>query len=175
MIRMIACIGKNREIGKKGGLCFNIKRDMETFKALTTENNANIVVMGENTLLSLPKQKPLKNRVNIIMCPEGHEYDDCICIHDFNQLVKFCQVLAKEYDVWICGGAMMYKSMLPYAEELVLTEVDAEDPEATAFFPEFKDEFKPYTNSQMSEDSGYRFRFMIYHREEMERDDEINR
>ena len=132
MIKAIVAAGKNWEIGKKNGLLFKLPHDMQIFKEKTLNR---IVVMGENTLLSFPKSKPLKNRVNIVLCPEGHEYEDCICIHDFEQVVRFVKILAKQYDVFVIGGGMMYKSMLPYCDEVIVNKVDAEDSEAMAFFP----------------------------------------
>ena len=68
MIRAIVCVDKNWGIGKQNGLLFNIPEDMEYFRRTTT---GHIVCMGYNTLLSLPGSKPLKNRTNIIICPEG--------------------------------------------------------------------------------------------------------
>ena len=161
MVKAIVCVGKNWEIGKKNGLLFHIKADMGFFRT-TTENC--IVVMGENTLLSFPGSKPLKNRVNIVLCPEGHEYEDCICYHDFDELVKAIQALGKILPVFIIGGAMFYKSMLPYCDEVYVTKVNAEDKEATAFFPNLdKDEnFVVRTESAIIEEGDYKFKFVFY-------------
>ena len=90
--------------------------------------------MGENTLLSFPKAKPLKNRVNIVLCSEGHEYEDCICYHSFKDLVKDLKIISKKFDVYIIGDAMFYKSMLPFYDKIYLTKVNACYEDATAFF-----------------------------------------
>ena len=63
MFSIIASVGKNNEIGKKGELVFHLKEDMEFFRK-TTKNHT--VVMGLNTWLSLPGK--LKNRKNIVIC-----------------------------------------------------------------------------------------------------------
>ena len=63
MINAIVCVDNNWAIGKNNGLLFNIKADMKYFRE-TTKNT--VVCMGENTLLSLPGSKPLKNRVNVV-------------------------------------------------------------------------------------------------------------
>ncbi len=69
MINCIVAVDRNWGIGKKNGLLFNIKADMKYFR----ENTKNkIVLMGENTLLSFPGSKPLKNRVNVVLCPDGY-------------------------------------------------------------------------------------------------------
>lgn len=163
MIKSICCVDHNWGLGKNNGLLFKLKGDMELFKK-TTMNS--IVVMGENTLLSFPKQKPLPHRVNIVLCPEGHEYEDCICFHDFEQMLKFIKILAKEYDVFVIGGGMMYKSMLPYVEQATVNKVDAEDKEATVFFPNL-DEDKNFHLAGIGaeiDDNGYTTQLHIYER-----------
>ena len=132
MISAIVCVDKNWGIGKNNGLLFNIKADMKYFK----ENTLNkVVCMGENTLISLPGSKPLKNRVNVVLCPEGHEYEGCICLHSFEAMVKFAQIMSKQYEVVVVGGGYFYRSMLPYYDKVYVTHVEASDPEATVFFP----------------------------------------
>ena len=85
-------IGKtNRETGK-GQLLFKLRKDMEFFQDITKK--AGIVVFGENTYLSLPK-RPLKNRVNVVLCQEGHEYEECLCFHSFEKLLNFVQFHGK--------------------------------------------------------------------------------
>lgn len=165
MIKSICCVDRKWGLGKNNGLLFKLKGDMEFFKQ-TTMNS--IVVMGENTLLSFPNQKPLPHRVNIVLCPEGHEYEGCICLHDFEQLVKFIQLLAKEYNVFVIGGGRMYKSMLPYVEEAIVNFVNAEDPEATVFFPnlDLDSRFEVKENFDIVEDSGYQTILYVYRRKD---------
>lgn len=163
MINGIVAVGKNFEIGKKNGLLFKLKEDMRVF---TGKTNHNIVAMGENTLLSFPGSKPLKDRINIVLCPKEHEYEDCICIHDFDTFVKYIKLLSKEYEVWIIGGGMLYKSMLPYYDEVAVNKVDAEDKEATVFFPNLDEDpnFELYMKCQEVEDNGYKTQLCFYKR-----------
>jgi dihydrofolate reductase len=163
VIKGIVAVGENWEIGKNNGLLFSLKKDMQHFKT-TTMNK--IVVMGENTLLSFPGGRPLKNRVNIVLCPEGHEYENCICFHNFEQMVKFVQVLAKEYDVFVIGGGMMYKSMLPYYDEVIVTKVLSTDPEATVFFPNLDKDvnFEEIDRTDNMKDENYIIHFSTYRR-----------
>lgn len=169
MIKGIVAVDRNWAIGKidketkKGDLLFKLKEDMENFKCETMNK---IVVMGENTLLSFPKQKPLKNRTNIVLCPEGHEYVDCYCIHNFTDLVNLIIELSKTTEVYIIGGGMMYRSMLPYYDEILVTKVDAEDPAATVFFPNLDkdDDFYISNETETIEDNGYNIKFVLYER-----------
>lgn len=105
---------------------------MKFFREKTKDK---IVFCGYNTLLSFPGSKPLKNRSTIVLCPKEIERDDCFCIHDFNEAIALVKELAKTQEVFVIGGAMLYKSMLPYYDRVYVTKVDAEDLEATAFFP----------------------------------------
>lgn len=160
MLYGIVCVDKNWGIGKKNGLLFSLKEDMKFFKEQTT---GKVVVMGENTLLSLPGQKPLKNRTNIVLCPEGHEYEGFTCIHNFDDFVAYVTNLAKTEDVFIIGGGMLYKSMLPYYHTVYVTKVDA-DGEAEVFFPNLDEDpnYSPLWVSPMFEDNGYTIHFWTY-------------
>ena len=62
MFSLIACIGKNRELGKNGELVFRIKEDMQFFKEVTMGHK---VLMGRKTWDSLPEK--LSGRTNIVV------------------------------------------------------------------------------------------------------------
>lgn len=112
---------KNWGIGKGNSLMFSIPADMKFFRETTT---GNVVVMGSNTLKSFPNGKPLKNRTNIVLYPDGEKRDDCIIVASLDEL--FAEI--KKYDpdrVFVIGGAMMYKTLLPYCTEVLVTKVDA--------------------------------------------------
>ena len=158
-------IGKtNKETGK-GELLFKLKNDMQFFQ--DTTKKLGIVVFGENTYLSLPK-RPLKNRVNVVLCQEGHEYDGCLCFHSFDKLLNFVQVMAKRFDVCICGGGMLYKSMLPYYDEVFVNKVYA-DGGAEVFFPNLDEDpnFKVFSIDPVIEDEGYNTQLVVYTRKDL--------
>lgn len=133
MFSLIACIGKNRELGKNNKLVFHLKDDMRFFKETTTGHK---VVMGHKTWDSLPKK--LENRENIVISRHNFGGPDRI----INNLSEFIEENKDtDEEIFIIGGGMVYFEFLPYAKSLYLTEVDATDPKANAFFPEF-DKFK---------------------------------
>ncbi len=146
-------------IGKANGLMFNIPADMKFFRETTT---GNVVVMGSNTLKSFPGGKPLKNRVNIVLCSGGEEREDCKIVHSLPEL--FTEI--KKYDkdkVFVIGGAMMYKTLLPYCEEVLVTKVEAVGG-ADAFFENLDDneDFTLAYKSEAVETNGYTIYFTTY-------------
>lgn len=146
-------------IGKNNGLMFSIPADMKFFRETTT---GNVVIMGSNTLKSFPGGKPLKNRTNIVLYPGGGKRDDCIIVNSLEEL--FSEI--KKYDpdkVFVIGGAMMYKTLLPYCSEALVTRVDAVGG-ADAYF-ENLDENPDFVLSYVSdpvETNGYTIRFTTY-------------
>ena len=162
MIIGIVCTDKNWGIGKKNDLLFHLKKDMQFFRQTTADS---IVVCGYNTLLSFPGGKPLKGRSTICLCPEDVERDDCFCIHDFDEMVRLIKELAKNHPVFIIGGAMLYRSMLPYYDKVYVNMVDA-DGEAEVFFPNL-DNDASYEVTQVLpavEDEGYLTQLYSYTR-----------
>ena len=118
--------------------------------------------MGYNTLLSFPNSKPLKNRTNIVLCEEGIEVEDCICVHSVSELLQ----VSKKYnpdDFFIIGGATVYKTMLPYCEKVYLTKVNAIGG-AEVFFVDLDShpDFELIEESAPEMDNGYEIRFTIY-------------
>lgn len=160
MITGIACVGKNWEIGKNNKLLFNIPEDMKFFRT-TTANS--IVVMGEKTLQSFPGGRPLKGRTNIVLCRPGHNYDGCICVYSVEDLINWVKHLSTTNYVYIIGGGFIYNLFIPYYDTLVLTKVDATDPEATVFFPNIDKmpEFKQLRSLPIFKDPSTEYNFDI--------------
>ena len=156
-MKAIVAVDKKWGIGKNNDLLFSIPEDMKFFREKTSGKT---VCMGYNTLLSFPGSKPLKNRVNIVLAPEGVERDDCIIVHTLEDLSK---EVNKYDDVFVIGGAMFYKTMVPYCEEVYVTKVDA-DGEATVFYPNL-DEMENFSEVYSSEpiiSNGLTIRFTTY-------------
>ena len=154
MISMIAAIGKNRELGLQGDLCFHLREDMKYFKE-TTMGHA--VVMGRKTWESLPK-RPLAGRKNIVVTRGEVEGADEV-VHDLSAWV----VKPREEEVFVIGGGMLYWEMMKFADRLYITEVDAEA-EADTFFPEIKSEEWERKVIREGEENGVKFVFAVYDR-----------
>lgn len=129
---IIAAIGKNRELGKKGGLVFHIPGDLKFFKQTTLGFP---VVMGRTTFLSLPKLLP--GRKHYVLSPDEEPTfpQEVTVLHDLQGFINKHKDDKQEY--FIIGGGSIYQQFLPYCDKLYLTEVDGEDVDADVFFPEF--------------------------------------
>ena len=146
-------------IGKKNGLLFNLPLDMKYFRETT---KGHVVAMGENTLLSIPNSKPLKNRTNIVLWPGGDPVEGATVVQSLDELFEEI----KKYDsnsVFIIGGAMMYRTMLPYCDTAYITKVDA-DGGAEVFLDNLDklDNWKLVSQEPFIEDEGYLISFCTY-------------
>ena len=139
MVKAIVCADKCYGIGKANSLLFNIPADMRHFKQETT---GNICIFGYSTYMSL-KKRPLPNRINVVLWDKAESMDcleGAITFNDFNAMLNFVKAIEKDYTIYVCGGASIYKLMLPYTDLVDITFVNAIDPEATAFFPDLERE-----------------------------------
>ena len=126
MINIVAAVGKNLELGKDGGLIFNISNDLKYFKKLTLGHT---VVMGRRTYESIGKA--LSERRNIVITSSDIDDKNIIVMHNYEDVFKLSG------DIFIIGGESIYRLFLPYADNLYLTEVDASYDEADTYFPKF--------------------------------------
>lgn len=158
MIRAIVAADEKWGIGKKNDLLFRLPEDMKFFRETTLGST---VCMGYNTLLSFPGGKPLPKRKNIVICPEGVERDDVICVHTLEDMLSVLK-MAKG-DVYVIGGATFYHTMLPYCEEILVTRVAA-DGGAEVFFDDLdkSDSFVCTRVGFPIDDNGYEIRFTTY-------------
>ena len=106
MIYAIVHADKEWGIGKGNDMMFSLPKDMKFFRETTMGHT---VVMGGNTLRSFPNQKPLKNRVNIVLS-RGHVCDECIFVRDFEELKTELKKREKE-EIYIIGGGVMYREI----------------------------------------------------------------
>ena len=158
-MKAIVAVDKKWGIGKNNDLLFSLKEDMKFFREKTS---GKVVCMGYNTLLSFPGSKPLKNRTNIVLAPQGVTRDDCVVVYTFEELSKELSKYNAD-DVFVIGGAMFYRTMVDYCSEVFVTKVEA-DGEATVFYPNLdeKDNFEMVYASDPIDDGGFTIRFTTY-------------
>lgn len=155
----IVATDKNLGIGKAGELLAHLPGDLKYFKEKT---NGKTVIMGYNTLLSLPKSRPLPNRRNIVLChlPDVSVDGAEVC-HTVEEVLALVRDLPPD-DVAVMGGGMVYRTFLPYCQKALITEMDAEW-EADTFFPPL-DDFTLVSRSEKQEENGVSYTFCVYER-----------
>jgi dihydrofolate reductase len=133
-VKVIAAMGSKRELGYKNDLPgWNLPTDLARFKKLTSDK---IVTMGQNTFFSLPpKWRPLPGRKNVVLTLDKTlEIPGVQIVHSIPEILE---TFASENEIWIMGGASIYKQFVPLADELHITYVQGNF-QADVFFPEFE-------------------------------------
>lgn len=132
-LSLIAAIGgEDRVIGKDGKLPWRIKADMEHFKQTTT---GHVVIMGRKTFESIGK--PLVKRTNIVLTRSiDFAHEGVVTAYSFEDAFEKAKERANiKKEIFVIGGAEIYKEALPYADKLYLTLVEG-DFEGDTFFPD---------------------------------------
>ena len=129
---MIAAVAKNRAIGFENKLIYWLPNDLKRFKKLTT---GHIILMGRRTFESLPNGA-LPNRRNCVLTTSVDELPGCECFASWDEFIKTC---SEDEDVYIIGGASLYRELIDKADRLCLTEIDDTPQEADTFFPDYSD------------------------------------
>ena len=155
---LIAAVGQNNELGKKGGLVFKIPGDLKFFKETTLGHP---VFMGLNTWRSLPGKLPKREHYVLTMDTKDVP-EDLHAVTNLDAFIAEHKDEAEEY--FVIGGGMVYKQMLPHCSKLYLTEVNASDDEADTFFPEFDKSKYVETVLGHGEDDGITYDHVLYER-----------
>ena len=156
-VNIIAAIGKNNELGKNNDLIWNFKEDMKFFKETTMGHP---VVMGRYTFESLPNILP--GRENVVISTNNINNNK---IKLYKSIKEFIDSY-KDYnnDVFIIGGASIYKSFIDIATTLYLTEIDAIEKDADVYFPIFnKEEFDKEIIKEL-EENNIKYKHVLYKR-----------
>jgi dihydrofolate reductase len=162
IISMIAALARNLVIGKNNDLPWKLPDDMKFFMETTKGHHT---IMGRKNYDSIPhKFKPLPNRTNIVVTRQkSFDAPGCIVVNSVEKGLEIAEE-NKEAEVFIIGGAEIYKLGLPYADRLYLTEINAEI-EGDTHFPIFdKSQWRETSRRHHDKDERhtYAFDFVIY-------------
>ena len=128
-ISIIVAIAENFAIGKNNDLLFHLPTDLKRFKEITSGHT---IIMGRNTLLSLPKW-PLPNRRHIVITDKQDDvFPGCETVFSIDEAIE---KVKDEKEAFIIGGGMIYKQFFPVAGKLYLTLVHKTF-DADTYFPE---------------------------------------
>ena len=156
-LSMIACVGKNLELGKNNDLIWHLPNDLKYFKNVT---KGKTVIMGRRTFESLPGVLP-KRRNIVLQLPNESKLDG---VEIFNSIPDILENIKDEDESFIIGGASIYRQFLPYAKKLYLTEVTIGCKDPDVYFPKFDKRKYKKTIVGNGEDGGIKYNFVIYER-----------
>ncbi len=157
-MKLIVVVDEKWGIGKQNGLLFSLKKDMAFFRETTT---GKVVVMGANTFASFPNGA-LPNRVNIVLDHTGTAHQGAFTCQTLEELhAKLVEYNTN--DVFVIGGATVYKLLLPLCDTAFVTKVHA-DGGAEVFIPDLDslDEWELAYTSEDVQDNGYVINFCTY-------------
>jgi len=144
----IVAIDKQGRIGRNGKIPWSSPEDLKHFARRTRHS---IVLMGRKTFDSLPKL--LEYRHHLVLSRDQRPSDKNVT---FTTSCEAAQIICKNRgnNVWVIGGAEIYKQFLPLCESILVTHIDSSFDmrhDSDVFMPEWQDQF-PHADPQLSED-----------------------
>ena len=160
-ISVVAAVARGGVIGRDNAIPWRIPEDARRFRALTMGHP---VVMGRRTWDSLPDRfRPLPGRRNVVVTRNSAWRADGA--ERAGSLAEALRTLGGAPQVFVIGGAELYADTLPLADELLLTEIDAEV-EGDAYFPSWdRTAFREESREQHVSETGLPFSFVTYERQ----------
>jgi len=132
IISLIAAMSDDRVIGREGKLPWHIAADLERFKSLTMGHT---VAMGRRTFESIGHALP--GRTNIVISRSAAKIDGCLVVRSLREAIN---ALADEEELFICGGAELFREALPFSQRIYLTVVHGSY-SGDVYFPEIPEDF----------------------------------
>lgn len=156
-ISIIVAHSKNMAIGKANSLLWRLPDDLKRFKTLTSGHP---VIMGRKTWESLPEKfRPLPGRTNIVVTRDAsYRAPGALVASSIEDAISLAGEFEGSEEIFVIGGAEVYKAALPLANRLYVTEVDMEV-DGDAFFPHYP-EFKE-TSRENGEHDGLKYSYVI--------------
>lgn len=128
MISMIFAVGENYELGHNNKLLWHLKNDLINFKKLTLNKT---IIMGRKTFESLGRLLP--NRKHIVISNNYKtDLEDIEITNDVKEIINRYE--NSEEEVFIIGGASIYKLFEDYASKLYITRVHEKFHKANVFY-----------------------------------------
>jgi len=159
MISLLWAMDENRAIGRNNQLPWHLPEDLKYFKRVTMGKP---IAMGRKTYDSIGR--PLPGRENIVITrSQGITIEGCTVIHDVKDLLK-----RDDEELFVIGGAEIFKEILPFADRLYVTEI-REEFEADTFFPEYNLsdwELIESIPGMKDEKNPYNYEFLVYQRKQ---------
>lgn len=162
MLSIIVAIAKNNAIGKDNKLIWHLPEDLKRFKELTTGRT---IIMGRKTFESLGRVLPNRKHIVITRNKDLKIQNEMVeCITDTKELEQY--INSKE-ELFVIGGATIYKMLMPYTKKMYITKID-EEFEADTYFPVIDEKEWKVENREKGkkdEKNPYEYEYITYIRE----------
>jgi dihydrofolate reductase len=158
-VSLVAVVARNGGIGRGNALLWRLPEDLRHFKRTTLGSP---VIMGRKTWDSIGRPLPGRRNIVITHDPDWH-HDGAEAAPSLESALERLEGVPKAF---VIGGAQIYAQAIALADELVLTEVDA-DAEADTFFPPWdRDRYVAIRGEPHRSDQGFTYRFVTYQRKQ---------
>jgi dihydrofolate reductase len=128
-LSILVAMAKNRTIGVNNTLPWRCPEDLKHFKTLTMGHH---MIMGRKTFDSIGK--PLPGRTTVVVTRNNDlSISGCVIAHSLKEAIVAC---GSDKEVFIVGGAELYRQALPLVDTLYITEIQ-QDVEGDTHFPAF--------------------------------------
>lgn len=158
-LAIIVATDKQGLIGKDNDLPWKLSADLQYFRSVTMGKP---LIMGRNTHESIGR--PLPGRKNIVITTNvDYQAEGCVVVTSIDAALAECET---DEEVMVMGGASLYKQLLPQADRLYLTDVDAEL-EGDTWFPKWDKKQWLETSREdhpADEKNQYPYSFVVYDR-----------
>ena len=159
MISIIVAMDKNRVIGDKNEIPWKLPADLRRFRDITIGHT---VIMGRKTHETIGRALP--HRINIVVTRQ-HDFAPAGCVA-VDSIEKALAIASEKDEIFFIGGGEIYRQIMPRAERLYVTEIDATF-DGSIFFPEinpFEWKLAERITGKMDEKNPYKHKFLIYER-----------
>ncbi len=159
-ITLIVAAAENNAIGKDNKMLWHLPNDFKYFKSSTMDHS---IVMGRKTFESIGKALP--GRRNIVITRQlDFQAEDVDVANSLQEVLTYCR---DEREIFIIGGAQIYKQSLPLAQKVLLTRVHSSIAAADAYFPELPADSWELLSAEVhhkDEKHAYDYTFEVYKR-----------
>ncbi len=159
-VTLIVAAAENNAIGKGNKMPWHLPNDFKYFKTQTMNHS---IIMGRKTFESIGKALP--GRRNIVISRQPlFSADEVDVANSLQDVMNYCR---DENEIFIIGGAEIYKQSIELADKILLTRVHTKIPDADAYFPtllESEWDLISQENHYKDEKHQYDYSFEIYKR-----------
>lgn len=132
-VTFIVAAAENNAIGIDNQMPWHLPNDFKYFKAKTMDHS---IVMGRKTFESIGKALPGRRNIVISRQPQ-FKAEEVDVANSIDAVMNYCR---DEKEIFIIGGAEIFKQSLHLADEVLFTRVHTDIPNADSFFPQLPEQ-----------------------------------